>query len=84
MNNGGGNDFIRECLILEATEAISLAMEKAGVNKKELADLLNRSPAHVTKVLQGRNLTLRTIAHMLEVLGYEAKITLKPKGRLLC
>lgn len=65
----------QERLILEATECIARVMQKENVSKADLADRLGRSKAFVTQLLGGgRNMTMRTFADVMSVLGYRAKI----------
>src|SRR5512147_1201000 len=64
-------------LIMEVTETICELLEKEGVSRKELADRLGKTKGFVSQLLNGgRNLTLRTVADILYVLGY--KVTLMP------
>ena len=64
-------------LIMEVTETLCELLEKEGVSRKELADRLGKSKGFVSQLLNGgRNLTLRTVADILHVLGY--KVTLRP------
>jgi transcriptional regulator with XRE-family HTH domain len=64
-------------LIMEVTETLCEVLEKEKVSRKELADRLGKSKGFVSQLLNGgRNLTLRTVADILHVLGY--KIALKP------
>lgn len=64
-------------LIMEVTETICELLEKEGVSRKELADRLGKSKGFISQLLNGgRNLTLRTVADILHVLGY--KVTLSP------
>jgi transcriptional regulator with XRE-family HTH domain len=69
-----------ERLILACTELVYKAMDEAGVEtKQELADLLHVSKNEVGQRLSGkRNLTIKTLAAMLHVLGKEAAVTLRP------
>jgi transcriptional regulator with XRE-family HTH domain len=67
----------QEELILEVTESICKLLEEEKVSRKELADRLGKSKGFVSQLLNGgRNLTLRTVADILHVLGY--KVTLMP------
>jgi transcriptional regulator with XRE-family HTH domain len=64
-------------LIMEVTETLCGILEKEKVSRKELADRLGKSKGFVSQLLNGgRNLTLRTVADILYVLGY--KVTLVP------
>lgn len=72
----------REELILEVTEAIAQAMQKAGVSQTELATRLGKTRGHVSQLLAGgRNLTLGTIAEVADALGYRAEVRLQLHGR---
>lgn len=60
----------QETLITEATEALWNALERAGINKSELAERLGTTKGHVSQVLGGsRNMTLRTLSDICFVLG---------------
>jgi transcriptional regulator with XRE-family HTH domain len=64
-------------LIMEVTETLCKLLEKEKVSRKELAERLGKSKGFVSQLLNGgRNLTLRTVADILHVLGY--KVSLKP------
>jgi transcriptional regulator with XRE-family HTH domain len=64
-------------LIMEVTETLCELLEKEKVSRKELADRLAKTKGFVSQLLNGgRNLTLRTVADILHVLGY--KVALKP------
>jgi transcriptional regulator with XRE-family HTH domain len=67
----------QEELILEVTETIRELLEKDEISRKELASRLGKSKGFVSQLLNGgRNLTLRTVADILHVLGY--KVALQP------
>jgi transcriptional regulator with XRE-family HTH domain len=67
----------REELILEVTETICNILDSEHISRKELADRLGKSKGFISQLLNGgRNLTLRTVADILHVLGY--KVALKP------
>jgi transcriptional regulator with XRE-family HTH domain len=67
----------QEELILEMTEVICGLLEQENISRKELADRLGKSKGFVSQLLNGgRNLTLRTVADILHVLGY--KVSLLP------
>jgi transcriptional regulator with XRE-family HTH domain len=69
--------FAQEDLILEFTETICQLLEKEKVSRKELAERLGKTKGFISQLLGGgRNLTLRTVADILHVLGYRA--SLKP------
>ena len=71
--------FQQEKLILEVTESICDAMEKTATPRSVLARLLGRTKGCISQLLSGRrNLTLRTWADMMTVLGHEAQISYRP------
>jgi len=66
----------QEELILEVTEVLCGLLEQEKISRKELADRLGKSKGFVSQLLNGgRNLTLRTVADILHVLGYKVSIT---------
>jgi transcriptional regulator with XRE-family HTH domain len=68
--------FAQEDLILEVTETLCELLEKEKISRKELADRLGKSKGFISQLLNGgRNLTLRTVADILHVLGYRAHLT---------
>jgi transcriptional regulator with XRE-family HTH domain len=68
----------QEELILEVTETICDILENEKISRKELADRLGKSKGFISQLLNGgRNLTLRTVADILHVLGY--KVSLQPQ-----
>lgn len=63
-------------LIMEVTETLCELLEKEKISRKELADRLGKSKGFVSQLLNGgRNLTLRTVADILHVLGYKISLT---------
>ena len=72
--------FRLECIILDLTEQICIAMKKRNINRSNLAQLLGVSPAAVSKILNGTsNFTLRTLVSLAAALGLELKIGFKDK-----
>ena len=71
----------QEELILEVTETLCELLEKEKISRKELADRLGKSKGFVSQLLNGgRNLTLRTVADILHVLGYKVSLTPYKEG----
>lgn len=67
--------FAEERLLLSATEMVHGALNATGVSKKQLAELLEVAPTEVSQRLSGRrNLTLRSLARMMYVLGYRVRL----------
>jgi len=63
-------------LIMEVTETLCELLEKEKLSRKELADRLGKTKGFVSQLLNGgRNLTLRTVADILHVLGYKVSLT---------
>jgi transcriptional regulator with XRE-family HTH domain len=63
-------------LIMEVTETLCELLEKEKISRKQLADRLGKSKGFISQLLNGgRNLTLRTVADILHVLGYKVTIT---------
>jgi transcriptional regulator with XRE-family HTH domain len=74
--------FAQEDLILEVTETICELLENEKISRKELADRLGKTKGFISQLLNGgRNLTLRTVADILHVLGYRASITPFKEGK---
>ena len=65
-----------EGLILDVTEAISEVMQKEGITKAQLAKRMGRTKGFITQLLSGdRNLTLRTLAGVVDALECRVLIT---------
>ena len=63
-------------LIMEVTETLCELLQKEKISRKELADRLGKSKGFISQLLNGgRNLTLRTVADILHVLGYRVALT---------
>jgi len=63
-------------LIMEVTETLCELLEKEKISRKELAERLGKTKGFVSQLLNGgRNLTLRTVADILHVLGYKVALT---------
>jgi transcriptional regulator with XRE-family HTH domain len=60
--------FIKEIYICKITNEISRIMKEKNLNKKQLAELMNVSPAYITKLLRGNtNFTIETLAKISKV-----------------
>jgi transcriptional regulator with XRE-family HTH domain len=74
--------FAQEDLILKFTETLCELLDQEKVSRKELADRLGKSKGFISQLLNGgRNLTLRTVADILHVLGYRASLTPFKEGK---
>lgn len=68
-------EFEAERLLLDASELVSGLMEDGGVAREELAQRVGRSKSSVSRLLDGRDVTLRALAEVLHALGYRCRIT---------
>lgn len=69
----------QERLVVKVAERISMAIERTGTLKKDLAERLSIKPAELSQRISGsRNLTLRSLAAMAHELGLEVEINLRP------
>ncbi len=67
-------EFHEDLAIMAAQERIAELMKEKGISRAELAQLLGKSKAFVTKLLSDRqNLTIRTFANVLYHLGEDAE-----------
>jgi transcriptional regulator with XRE-family HTH domain len=74
-------EYEEERLVLAAAEAIAELMEMKDISKADLAAALGSSRAYVTGLLSGsRNMTLRTLASAVCVLGKRVELNLEPLG----
>jgi transcriptional regulator with XRE-family HTH domain len=65
-----------ERLLLEATEAVSKALDDRGMSRRQFAQALGVRPSEITQRLSGaRNLTLRTLAEMLDALNCDVHLS---------
>ncbi len=68
-----------ESLVAEVSEFVAQLMAERGIHKAELARRLGKSRAWVTQMLSGRaNLTVRTLAEVVFVLGGEITVLARP------
>ena len=72
-----GNYWPKRILFWKLLKLFVNFLENEKISRKELADRLGKSKGFISQLLNGgRNLTLRTVADILHVLGY--KVTLTP------
>jgi len=71
--------FSEEAAILSFTGSVMERLHALGMTKGNLADLLNVTPAYVTKLIGGsNNFTLRTMVKIARQLKCDLKINLRP------
>lgn len=65
---------------MAVAEALCEALETKQLNKSELAIALGKSKGFVSQLLSGgRNLTLRTVANVVDALGYRPHFSMEPE-----
>ena len=71
--------YALENLVFSVQVALQRAMNKQGVNGKNLAEKLGMTPARVSQIFsdRGPNLTLRTIAKIQYALGEDFELVLR-------
>ena len=74
----GQKSLRQESFILEVTEIICKLMKKHEVSISELAKRMERSTGRINDILEGENLTLRTLSDIFDALGYKVIIDVKP------
>src|SRR5690554_4716121 len=71
----------QEKVLFTAAETIYQAMQERQVGKSELADLVNKKPAFITRVLKGdHNITLKTLAELATTLDRQVVFEFKETG----
>jgi plasmid maintenance system antidote protein VapI len=71
--------YQQERAIYETTELMEEAIEHSGVTRGELAHRLGRTKGWVTQLLEAdANKTIRTVADVFAVLGYEFHVSFQP------
>jgi transcriptional regulator with XRE-family HTH domain len=72
----------QEDFIMEVTETLCELLENENISRKGLAERLGKSKGFVSQLLNGgRNLTLRTVADILHVLGYKLTLLAYKEGQ---
>lgn len=61
-------------LILDLSYYLKQFMLEKGMNKKQLAQKMGVSPAYITKIFKGENISLKTVAKILSALEVDAGI----------
>jgi len=63
-------------LLLDLSYYLKEFMIEKGLNKKQLAEKMGVSPAYITKIFSGQNISLKTVAKILSALEIDAGIKL--------
>lgn len=61
-------------LMLDLSYYLKQLMLDKGLNKKQLAERMGVSPAYITKIFSGQNISLKTVAKILSALEVDAGI----------
>lgn len=73
------NEHWTEIAISDYTDEICRLMDKEGINRTELADKIDSTPAYITKALRGNvNFTLATMTKLARALGAVVRVHLAP------
>jgi len=72
-------EFVAEYLALELAEQVLARLEQLGLSRADLARRLGVSPAYITKILRGANVSLATVAKIAVALRADPKIALEPR-----
>lgn len=67
----GRRRLLQQKAILRAGDVIERAMQETGVSQAALAKKLGKSKSWVSQLLSEQNMTVRTVADVLAVLGHE-------------
>ena len=63
-------------LMLDLSYYLKQFMLEKGLNKKQLAERMGISPAYITKIFSGENISLKTVAKLLSALEIDAGLKL--------
>lgn len=70
--------FAEESLVIDVMDRLAGWMTDHNITRAELARRLGTSPANVTQMLRGRNVSLRTLAAAVHVMGGAVEFTIQP------
>jgi len=74
-------DFRLETQLYDLTEKICRKMDEKGINRTQLANRLDVTPAAITKILKGNsNFTLKTLLSLADALEMDLKIEFEEKN----
>jgi transcriptional regulator with XRE-family HTH domain len=74
-----------EGLIADTAQMISDLLERRNLKQADLARLLNKTPAFVSQLLNGKaNMTVRTLAEVVYALGANVRIDAHDESTSMC
>lgn len=71
--------YAEEALVVDVMEEIAGWMEDHQISRAELARRLGTSAANITQMLRGRNVSLRTLASTVHVMGGIINISIRER-----
>jgi len=74
------NEFIYEDLKLQFSIQLKEEIDRLGISKKELANLMGVKPSYVSKIFGAENISLKIIAKVYSALNIEPKISITSKN----
>ena len=69
-------------LMLDLSYYLKQLMLEKGLNKKQLAQKMGVSPAYITKIFSGENISLKTVVKILSALEVDAGIRIVDRGMM--
>ncbi len=69
-------------LRLDLSYYLKQLMLEKGLNKKQLAEKMGVSPAYITKIFSGENISLKTVAKILSALEVDAGIRIVDREKI--
>ena len=70
--------FAEESLVIDVMDRLAGWMTDHNITRAELARRLGTSPANITQMLRGRNVSLRTLAAAVHVMGGAVHFVIQP------
>jgi transcriptional regulator with XRE-family HTH domain len=68
--------------MLDLSYYLKQFMIEKGLNKKQLAEKMGVSPAYITKIFSGQNISLKTVAKILSALEVDAGIKIIDREKI--
>jgi len=75
-------EYIYYGLMLDLSYYLKQLMLEKGLNKKQLAERMGVSPAYITKIFSGENISLKTVAKILSALEVDAGIRIIDREKI--
>ncbi|WP_051524384.1 helix-turn-helix domain-containing protein [Sulfurihydrogenibium subterraneum] len=75
-------EYIYYGLMLDLSYYLKQLMIEKGLNKKQLAQKMGVSPAYITKIFSGQNISLKTVAKILSALEVDAGIKIIDREKI--